>query len=484
MGKTTWSLIVLAFVVGVGAAARLYRLDREGLGNLYYAVSVRSMLMNERNWFFAAFDPAAFVSLDKPPLGFWIQTLSVTLFGFSGSSLIGPQVAAGLVSVALLFGMVPYAFGTLAGLVAALVLALFPVSIATDRSNTPDSLLVLTSLCAAFALLRAAETSRTRWLIAAAVCIGAGCNIKMLQAYIVVPALWSVYLVLGAGPFRMRLAPLLAATAVLFAVSVVWVAAIDLTPPELRPYVGGSRDNTARSLVLEYNGADRLRAPLGASIWSFEIGEPGAWRMFRLPLADQASWLMPLVAVGVTAAVGRSWQQHARQRRSLLLWLGWLLTGLVLFSVGGFIHRYYLGLLAPAIAALVGIGLAALWQCLPDTDPGRLAPPRRHHRHERLPVVPAGGPSSILVARAADWARSIRRRVHRTRGCAAGTSAQASGDGTVYRRELSRPFHRARSLGAHAGRSGKRRGVAARRPATGEPSGRSAGRCYRSCLSG
>jgi 4-amino-4-deoxy-L-arabinose transferase-like glycosyltransferase len=47
---------------------------------------------------------------------------------------------------------------------------------------------------------------------------------------------------------------------------------------------------------------------------------------------------------------------------ALLFWGTWLLTLGIFFSVARFYHLYYLGILAPAVSALAGIGLVALWK--------------------------------------------------------------------------------------------------------------------------
>jgi hypothetical protein len=61
-------------------------------------------------------------------------------------------------------------------------------------------------------------------------------------------------------------------------------------------------------------------------------------------------------------AVGRAPRTDAR-RASLLLWGGWLVvTGLVFSLMAGIFHAYYTVALAPAIAALVGIGGQLMWQ--------------------------------------------------------------------------------------------------------------------------
>ena len=50
-------------------------------------------------------------------------------------------------------------------------------------------------------------------------------------------------------------------------------------------------------------------------------------------------------------------------RAAAVLWGGWLLvTGLVFSYMAGIIHPYYTVAIAPAVAALVGLGVTALWR--------------------------------------------------------------------------------------------------------------------------
>jgi hypothetical protein len=68
----------------VAAGLRLWGLDQNGFGNEYYAAAVRSMALSAHNFFYAAFDPAGFISVDKPPVALWMQVASTKLLGFSG----------------------------------------------------------------------------------------------------------------------------------------------------------------------------------------------------------------------------------------------------------------------------------------------------------------------------------------------------------------------------------------------------------------
>jgi 4-amino-4-deoxy-L-arabinose transferase-like glycosyltransferase len=170
--------LALALILLVAACCNFYQLQREGYANLYYAATVKSMVQSWHNFFFVSFDPGGFVSVDKPPLGFWIQAASAKLFGFSGFSILLPEALAGVLSVGLLYVLVRRIFGTAVGLLAALALAITPISVVTNRNNTIDSLLVLSVLLAAYAVSRAIERGSLRWLLLCAVLVGLGFNIK------------------------------------------------------------------------------------------------------------------------------------------------------------------------------------------------------------------------------------------------------------------------------------------------------------------
>src|SRR5919199_2984273 len=201
---------------------------------------------------------AGFVTVDKPPLGLWIQAASAYLFGFNGLSLLVPQALAGVLSVALLYHLVRRAFGPIAGLLAALALAVTPISIAVQRNNLMDALLILALLLAAWAFVVAAERGSLRWLLLGSLIVGLGFNIKMLQAFLVLPAFYLLYLLGARASWRRRLLHLGAATVVLAIVSLSWAVAVDLTPSGERPYVGSSPNDSVLGLIIGYNGFDRL----------------------------------------------------------------------------------------------------------------------------------------------------------------------------------------------------------------------------------
>src|SRR3954452_5093297 len=215
----SWERLTLGGIVLLAAVLHLYRLDQNGYGNEYYAATVRSMLVSWHNFFFVSFDPGGFVSVDKPPLAFWIQAASARLLGFRGLSLLLPQALAGVASVALLYALVRRRFGWLAGLTAALALAITPMAVVLSRENHPDALLLLVLLLATWALGRATERGQPRWLLLCAALVGVGFNVKMLQALLVLPAFYLVYLLGAPGGWRPRLLHLAAVSGVLLVVA-------------------------------------------------------------------------------------------------------------------------------------------------------------------------------------------------------------------------------------------------------------------------
>jgi 4-amino-4-deoxy-L-arabinose transferase-like glycosyltransferase len=405
----TW--LSLGLPLAVAAVLNMWNLAQNGYSNTYYAVAVRSMIQSFRNFFFVSYDAGGFISVDKPPVALWIQAISAKIFGFSGLSLLLPEALAGVACVALVYFMVRRIFGTLAGFVAALAMALTPIAVAVERGNNTDTWLMFFLLLAAWAMSRATEKGKLVLLVLAMALVGVAFNVKMLAAFIVLPTFYLLYLVAAPLKWYKRVLHLGLSTIVLLAVSFSWIAAVDLTPASQRPWVGGSQVNSALDLALNYNGLGRVTGNEGAgmpgggptggpggnqglpqgnfqppqdgqgfaggqppsggpgqaggSSGMFGAGVAGPLRLFGSELASQWSWLFPLVIVGALATIVSLKRKLFSDRRgqAVLLWAGWLATYGVVFSMAeGIFHVYYLIILAPAAAALAGIGVAALWR--------------------------------------------------------------------------------------------------------------------------
>ena len=355
-------------VLLIAAVLRLWRLEENGFGTAYYAAGVRSMLQGARLFFYNSFDPAGYISLDKPPVAFWIQTAFASVLGYSGWTIHLPQALAGVASVALLYRLVRQPFGMPAGLCAALLLAMMPVAVAVDRSNNTDSWLVFFLLLAATAALRGRGLS----LVAAMALLGVAFNVKMLAALICGPALLAGWWFAGPLDWRRRLSWMAAAGVTLGVVSLAWAVAFDLTPRDSRPYAGSSHDNSMLELIVVHNGLERFvraprtpptqlptQAPTQVQVPRLEAYDAvpvGPLRLAAPALAAQFAWTLPLALLG--AVFG--WR---RRRAPVALWSIWALTyGIVFSAAGGIFHAYYLAAVAPPLAALAGIGCVELWR--------------------------------------------------------------------------------------------------------------------------
>ncbi len=360
----SWYRGALGAILLLSAALNVFQLDRVGLGNTYYSTAVKSMTQSWHNFFFVAFDPGAFVTVDKPPVAFWIQAASVKLFGFSGLSLILPEAIAGVLSVWLLYSLVSRSFGRPAGLLSALALAITPVAVLVDRSNLVEGILVLTLILAAGAVIRATETGSLRWLLLGFALADVGFNVKMLEAYLAVPALFLMYFLGASIRWRTRIVHLILGSAMLLIVSLIWVTAVDLTPANQRPYVASSGNNSELNLALGYNGLGRLTgntfsflgggatvsstlsdlSPTNLGFSQGETGGPGVQRLVNAELGGQTSWLLMLAVIGFLVASWRRLPRFPLDRRqgSLVLWGARLLTGGAFFSIAGTFHAYYL----------------------------------------------------------------------------------------------------------------------------------------------
>ena len=98
-----------------GSCAALCESNAIGLASHYYTVAVTSMLQSWHNFFFVAAEPGGSVSVDKPPLGLWVQAISAYFLGVSGFSVVLPEILAGIFSVIVLYHLVRRSFSVTVG---------------------------------------------------------------------------------------------------------------------------------------------------------------------------------------------------------------------------------------------------------------------------------------------------------------------------------------------------------------------------------
>jgi 4-amino-4-deoxy-L-arabinose transferase-like glycosyltransferase len=415
----------LVAALALSAVLNVHRLSQNGYANIFYSAGVRSMLGSLHNFLFVSFDPGGLVSVDKPPLGLWVQVASAKLFGFSPLSLLLPEAIAGVLAVAVLYRLLARSFGWPAALAGALALAVFPSFVAVSRDNGVDPVLILLMTLACDAALRAIASGRWRTLLWCGALVGLAFNTKTLAAYLVVPGIVLGYVVCGPRSLQMRVAQLLAAGMVMLVVSFSWIAFVELTPASQRPFVGGSTNNTEMGLTFGYNGFGRVGGEVGGpgnvpvgtgglALVHARAPSPGAHRgaaravsasgahpkhaaparthppspflpdgrernpipfggpigplrLFGVGLGDQSAWMLPFALIGLVACgllvLGRGRSRRAPRLAALLVLGGWFLVEAAVLSLSkGIVHPYYVSALAPGAAAMCGAGAIAFTQ--------------------------------------------------------------------------------------------------------------------------
>jgi 4-amino-4-deoxy-L-arabinose transferase-like glycosyltransferase len=364
-GDPAWVRPSLLALLAATALLYLLGLSASGYANAFYSAAVQAGTRSWKALFFGSSDASNFITVDKPPVALWPAVLAARVFGVNAWTLLVPQALAGVATVGVVYATVRRWFPPAAALLAGGVVALTPVATLMFRFNNPDALLTLLLALAAYATVRAVERGRTGWLVLAATLVGFGFLTKMLQAFLVVPALALAYLVAAPVPLRRRLGRLSAAGVAMVVSAGWWVAAAELIPAADRPYIGGSRNNSVLDLIFGYNGFGRITGDETGSVGgAMGWGRTGLGRLFGPDIGGQVAWLLPAALLLLAAGlwVTRRAPRTDRTRAALLLWGGWLLvTGLVFSFMRGIFHPYYTVALAPAIGALVGIGGWLLW---------------------------------------------------------------------------------------------------------------------------
>jgi 4-amino-4-deoxy-L-arabinose transferase-like glycosyltransferase len=321
------------------------------------------------NFLYGSFDPNGVMTVDKPPLALWVQALSARVFGYHQLSVLVPQALMGVATVALTYDLTRRVFGRAAGFAAGLTLALTPIAVAISRHDNPDALLVLCCVAAVWCLVRALEDGRTRWLVLSGVAVGLGFETKMGVALMVVPGIAAAWMwwaprgrasalrQLGLGGLAMTL------------VGLAWPVAVALTPAADRPWISGTTDNSIWSLILGYNGVGRLSGQSGAPGGGGGPGgggpfggSAGPFRLLNEALGGQAGWLLGFAIVAGIALIVATRLRRGDVRSGWLIGVGGAFaTSAVAFSFAqGIFHPYYVSLLAPFAAALVGAGVALI----------------------------------------------------------------------------------------------------------------------------
>ena len=384
-----WARPALAVITLVATASYAWHLFDRGF-TPYYSMVVRAMSTSWRAFFYGALDPAAATTtMDKLPGFLWPQALSARIFGFHAWALILPGIVEGLITLLVLHALVRRWAGPIPAIAAAGIFALTPITASLFGLSGDDGTLIMCLVLAAYACQRAIESGRLNWLLLAGGWVGVGFQVKMAQAWVVLPAFALAYLVAAPLRNRTKWAQLSLAGLLTLVVSCSWTLAVWLIPAGDRPYIDGTTNNDPFSMVFVYNGLARFggliadptklgSAPTtGGKIASLMTmgggGAEGPGKLFSTTYASQIGWLYVLAAVSLVA--GLWWRP--RLRAGYLMFGGWLLITMLAFSAGAVAHTNYMAALAPPLAAICGAGVVQLvemyragrqgWWLLPAT---------------------------------------------------------------------------------------------------------------------
>lgn len=361
------------------AVLYLWNLSASGWANSYYSAAVQAGSRSWQAFLFGSLDAAGAITVDKPPASLWPMALAARVFGVNSWSVLVPQALMGVATVAVVYAAVRRRFSAAAGLLAGAVLALTPVAALMFRFNNPDALLTLLLTLTVYFVLRALEDGRTKWLVWAGVAVGFAFLTKTLQAFLILPPLAVLYAVCAPVRPRRRFTQLGLSALAMTAAAGWWVALVGLWPASSRPYVGGSQHNSFWELTFGYNGLGRLNGEETGSVGGGVVhaGEPGVttrnggWgetgigRMFNSEVGGQVSWLLPAALILLAAGIWLTWKARRTDtaRAAFVAWGSSLLMTAAVFSfMAGIFHQYYTVVLAPSVAALVGMGATMLWE--------------------------------------------------------------------------------------------------------------------------
>src|SRR5262249_4659042 len=275
----------------------LILLTQNAWANAYYSAAVRSMSSSWHNFLYDAFDRAGVMTVDKPPLALWVQSLSVRLFGYHPLSVLVPQALIGVATVVLIYDLTRRLWGRPAGFVAGLVLALTPVTVAISRHNNPDALLALCVVAALWFTVRGLQDGRTKWIVLAGVAVGLGFETKMGAALLVVPGIVAAWLWIAPRGRAAAAKSLAWAGGAALLIGGAGPMLVGRTRASDRRWISGTSDNSVWSLIFGYNGLGRVDGQAGGPQIAGGGGGPfggssGPLRLLNDALGGQAGWLL------------------------------------------------------------------------------------------------------------------------------------------------------------------------------------------------
>ena len=388
---------LLVFILFVGAFLRFSRIN--DFDNPYYTATAFSVIKTWNNFLFASSDPLGVVSVDKPPLAFWLQGIGIYLFGTEKWAVNIFQAILGIISILILYSLIKPTFGRISALVSSSILCVIPSSVIIDSRNEPDALMMFLVLCSSFFIIKSVRSNNVFWLIPFALFIGLAFNTKMLVALIPLPVFFLYYFLSKDENLFKKIKHLFLTSLLITIISFSWVFIVWITPSNERPWVGSTSDNSIWTLVFEYNGFNRFegflgRPPQGAPPQGIpsqlSVGPPQGG-VAPLQMFDQGygilgllfgrigastgwllGWAILLGIINVSSSLSKSRLKNYKNIENFFkkdeyhsesfMWFFWLILGFFIFGVANATdtHAYYLVALSIPIAGVFGIAFTQI----------------------------------------------------------------------------------------------------------------------------
>ncbi len=391
-------LVAFAPVLAVAAALRLYDLGYGHPGLAIYTSISSHAYKSFHNWFYPNMFADGAILADKPPLFFWYQGLFIALLGPSNVAFRMPAALAGICSVILLYVIVRRCSGTAPALVAALALAVMPIDVNYSRATFIEPVAAVVMMFATWFVVRAVQERREGFYYAAAFTLGLGFMVKLWLGLLPAPAFALVALAYRWQSWRQLIRTGAICAAVFLATAFWWPVVVWLTPGA---YDAVMHADSVWDMIfgwnllerygdLEYGARHRkdvlwfVTGPMSvyfgaslvpaAAIGAFAVfvglwergweTATGLWRTLsaRWPrVAERIQHVASLAGDGSTRTrLARSEEPILPGLGLGILWVTWFGIALVGFGVASIRLATYWAVVAPAVAALAGIGVAAI----------------------------------------------------------------------------------------------------------------------------
>ena len=394
---------LLVFILFIGAFLRFSRIN--DFDNPYYTATAFSVIKTWNNFLFASSDPLGVVSVDKPPLAFWLQGIGIYLFGTEKWAVNIFQAILGIISILILYSLIKPTFGRISALVSSSILCVIPSSVIIDSRNEPDALMMFLVLCSSFFIIKSVRSNNVFWLIPFALFIGLAFNTKMLVALIPLPVFFLYYFLSKDENLFKKIKHLFLTSLLITIISFSWVFIVWITPSNERPWVGSTSDNSIWTLVFKYNGFNRFEGFLGPPPQGvpsqgrppqLSVGPPQGppsqlGRVAPLQMFDQGygilgllfgrigastgwllGWTILLGIINVSSSLSKSKLKNYKNITNFFkkdeyhsesfMWFFWLILGFFIFGVANATdtHAYYLVALSIPIAGVFGIAFTEI----------------------------------------------------------------------------------------------------------------------------